>query len=99
MAERFQILQNLKMVISASGQYQPMRSMQYVLGKLTQKDLIKNLVACLVRNTNWSQEFKGLLSDTQRQKCFGMIQKEQLNILEIVFTLSLQEEVKIEHVE
>ena len=54
------------MVISASGQYQPMRSMQYVLGKLTQKDLIKNLVACLVRNTNWSQEFKGLLSDTQR---------------------------------
>lgn len=28
-----------------------------------------------------------------------MIQKEQLNILEIVFTLSLQEEVKIEHVE
>jgi hypothetical protein len=63
MAERSQLLGNLKMVIANSGKYQPMRSMEYVRSKLTSKDLLRNLIACLIRNTNWSTEFKGLLAD------------------------------------
>ena len=53
MAERFQLLSNLKMVIASSGKYEPLRSMEYVRGKLLQKDLLKNLISSLQRNTQW----------------------------------------------
>ena len=66
MAERSWVILNLKMVVANSGKYMPLRAIEYVREKLVQKDLVKNLISWLVRNSEWSQEFKGLLSDAQK---------------------------------
>ena len=63
MSERAFLIQNIKVVIAYSGKYQPMRAIEYVRDKLMQKEMIKNLIACLERNTEWSQEFKGIMAD------------------------------------
>jgi hypothetical protein len=60
MAERSWIIINLKMVVANSGTFQPLRAIEFVREKLIQKDLVKNLISWLLRNSEWSQEFKGL---------------------------------------
>jgi hypothetical protein len=86
-------------IANSQGHNMPLRSMEYVRSKLTSKDLFKNLIQCLLRNTNWEHEFKGLKDDKQKQECFNYVQREQLQILEIIFSLSLELEPKIEHLE
>jgi hypothetical protein len=87
MRERAALIQSLKIVLFA-GTAKPFPPLDSIRDEL-QKTIVRELIDSLMRNADWLTEFGSLVGDSERERVYAFLQIEQINILEILFSLAL----------
>lgn len=101
MHERGRVLENLTTIFAHSSprMRNAMRPMARMRAALLDAGLVAGLIENLKRNLHWdTQEFEGL-DEHQRQLVLGSIQREQIMILELVFSIAQEQELREGHVD